>query len=349
MRDPATALVDIAKGFAATIRVRHGDRAGDAKSLIALLNLGVESGATIRVMAEGPDADRGARRPAGGHRAGLEEERRPSRPRPTIAPIAWEGPTVAGVAASPGMAAGPVWQYQRGKIVVAATARDPAAELTRLERADRGRQARARRALRGGQGQGRRRPGGDLQGPCRVPRDRGLSDGAGADPRRCPQRRLRLGEELHGAGQGPGRPKGRPAGRPRRRPARRWAAGCCACWPTRIEDEPKLPDTAGDPDRRRPEPVGYGPPRPGPGARHLHRRRRARPPTPPSSPGPRHSGRGRRRDSVLDIADGTAIVLDGDSGTLVLDPSEADRPGPARQAEQNSARRSAAPAISRPS
>uniref|UniRef100_UPI0035939668 HPr family phosphocarrier protein n=1 Tax=Thiocapsa sp. TaxID=2024551 RepID=UPI0035939668 len=46
---PATALVDIAKGFGATVRVRHGNRAGDAKSLIALLNLGIESGATIRV------------------------------------------------------------------------------------------------------------------------------------------------------------------------------------------------------------------------------------------------------------------------------------------------------------
>jgi len=54
---PATALVGVAKGFEATIRIRHGDRAGDAKSLIALLNLGVESGATIRVMAEGPDAE----------------------------------------------------------------------------------------------------------------------------------------------------------------------------------------------------------------------------------------------------------------------------------------------------
>jgi mannitol/fructose-specific phosphotransferase system IIA component len=38
---PATALVGVAKGFEATIRVRHGDRAGDAKSLIALLNLGI--------------------------------------------------------------------------------------------------------------------------------------------------------------------------------------------------------------------------------------------------------------------------------------------------------------------
>jgi len=53
----ATALVGIAKGYEATIRVRCGDRVGDAKSLIKLLSLGVESDSRIRVMAEGPDAE----------------------------------------------------------------------------------------------------------------------------------------------------------------------------------------------------------------------------------------------------------------------------------------------------
>ena len=134
---PATALVDIAKGFAATVRIRHGNRAGDAKSLIALLNLGVESGATIRVMAEGPDATEALAALREAIDAGLEEpEETAASAVPTeVEHIAWEGPTLAGVAASPGMAVGPVWQFQRGKIVVAATARDPAAELTRLERA----------------------------------------------------------------------------------------------------------------------------------------------------------------------------------------------------------------------
>jgi len=134
---PATALVDIAKGFDATIRVRHGDRAGDAKSLIALLNLGIESGSTIRVMAEGAEADAALAALREAIDAGLEEEEETGAPASfaDLPRIDWKGPSVAGVAASPGLALGPVWQYQRGKIVVAATARDSAAEIIRLDRA----------------------------------------------------------------------------------------------------------------------------------------------------------------------------------------------------------------------
>jgi phosphoenolpyruvate-protein phosphotransferase len=135
---PATALVGVAKGFEATIRVRHGNRAGDAKSLIALLNLGIESGATIRVMAEGPDAEAALAALREAIAAGLGEEE--EQPAPALVAlelpaIAWQGHSILGVAASPGLALGPVWRYQRGKIVVAATARDPAAELIRLDRA----------------------------------------------------------------------------------------------------------------------------------------------------------------------------------------------------------------------
>jgi multiphosphoryl transfer protein len=134
---PATALVDIAKGFDATIRVRHGDRAGDAKSLIALLNLGIESGTTIRVMAEGAEADAALAALREAIDAGLEEEEETAAATSSadLPRIDWNGPSIAGVAASPGLALGSVWQYQRGKIVVAATARDPAAELIRLDRA----------------------------------------------------------------------------------------------------------------------------------------------------------------------------------------------------------------------
>jgi phosphocarrier protein FPr len=133
---PATALVAVAKGFAATLRIRHGDRAGDPKSLIALLNLGIGSGAAIRVMADGPDAQAAlaALREALDSGLGDAEEGAQAAPQEQPA-IAWEGRGILGVAASPGLALGPVWRYQRGRIVVAATARDPAAELVRLDRA----------------------------------------------------------------------------------------------------------------------------------------------------------------------------------------------------------------------
>jgi phosphotransferase system HPr (HPr) family protein len=126
---PATALVDIAKGFESTIRIRRGDRAGDAKSLIAILNLGVGSGSTIRVMADGPDAENALTTLRSAIEAGLEEEAE-------AAPaIQWEGRTVSGIAASPGIAIGPSRQLQRGRIVVAATAQDPSAEIEKLDRA----------------------------------------------------------------------------------------------------------------------------------------------------------------------------------------------------------------------
>ncbi|MGD8932380.1 MAG: HPr family phosphocarrier protein, partial [Chromatiales bacterium] len=131
---PATTLVEVAKGFEASIRLRHGDKVGDAKSLISILNLGIEAGTNLRVMAEGLDADEALAALQNAIEAGLEEEEAAAAA-PQMPQIQWQGPTLAGVAASPGMAAGPVWQYQRGKIVVAPTARDAAAELTRLARA----------------------------------------------------------------------------------------------------------------------------------------------------------------------------------------------------------------------
>lgn len=141
---PATALADLAKSFTSVIRLRHGDKVGDAKSLIALLKLGIGNGATVRVMAEGPDADAALAALREAIEGGLEDEaeaeaEQQARAHGITAPgtpaIAWEGRTVAGVVASPGMAVGPIRQFQRGKIVVAATARDPAAEFAKLDHA----------------------------------------------------------------------------------------------------------------------------------------------------------------------------------------------------------------------
>ena len=42
---------------------------------------------------------------------------------------------MAGISASPGLAIGPIRQFVRAKIVVAATARDTAGELKKLDRA----------------------------------------------------------------------------------------------------------------------------------------------------------------------------------------------------------------------
>src|SRR6266704_5648395 len=53
---PAATFVDLAKRFQADVKVRHDDAVANGKSLISLLQLGVEHGATVRVSAQGSDA-----------------------------------------------------------------------------------------------------------------------------------------------------------------------------------------------------------------------------------------------------------------------------------------------------
>ncbi len=134
---PATVLAEIAKSFASEVRVRYGDRVASAKSLVALLKLGVEGGASVRVMAEGNDADRALAALREAVEAGLEEEAEAEAAGPVavLPTIRYEGRAIDGLAASPGLAIGPLLQYRRGKIVVAATARDPAAEQDKLRHA----------------------------------------------------------------------------------------------------------------------------------------------------------------------------------------------------------------------
>ena len=54
---PAGSFVKVALGFKSRITVSHGDRQADAKSILAVLALGADSGSEIRVRAEGEDAD----------------------------------------------------------------------------------------------------------------------------------------------------------------------------------------------------------------------------------------------------------------------------------------------------
>ena len=54
---PAADFVRAAMQFDADITVAADDREADAKSLLAVLSLGARGGATLRLSAEGPDAD----------------------------------------------------------------------------------------------------------------------------------------------------------------------------------------------------------------------------------------------------------------------------------------------------
>ncbi|WP_416674257.1 phosphoenolpyruvate--protein phosphotransferase [Egbenema bharatensis] len=132
---PATTFVNIAKSFDSEIRVRYGNKTANGKSMVSLLKLGVEGGSTVRIMAQGPDEDEALRALEAAVVAGLEEEEETA-PTPTLDWMpSFETEAIPGIAASPGMAIGKVHQLKRGKIVVEATAKDPAAEEMYLRQA----------------------------------------------------------------------------------------------------------------------------------------------------------------------------------------------------------------------
>lgn len=52
----AASFVKTASRFSSTIRVRHGDREGNAKSILEVLTLGAAHRAEVSIRAEGEDA-----------------------------------------------------------------------------------------------------------------------------------------------------------------------------------------------------------------------------------------------------------------------------------------------------
>ncbi|MGB8344915.1 MAG: phosphoenolpyruvate--protein phosphotransferase [Ktedonobacteraceae bacterium] len=130
---PATYFVDLAKHFQSDIKVRYGDRSANGKSLISLLQIGAEHGASIRVSAQGADAaaalDALQAAIAGGLGDEMEEQ-----PTPQAANVSqgWvpqaAGAAMAGITASGGLAIGPIHQYTHRGIVVTDHPSDPAVE-----------------------------------------------------------------------------------------------------------------------------------------------------------------------------------------------------------------------------
>ncbi len=135
---PATAFVTIAKTFESDIRVRLGNMTANGKSMISLLQLGVECGRTIRVSAQGKDEDLVLQALKAAVEGGLEaEEEQPAKQgavaKDWVLPL--ETRPIPGIIASPGFAIAPAYQLKHGKIIVEATAKDPALEVTKLKEA----------------------------------------------------------------------------------------------------------------------------------------------------------------------------------------------------------------------
>ncbi|AWK89618.1 phosphoenolpyruvate--protein phosphotransferase [Azospirillum thermophilum] len=112
---PASTWVETARSFAARIQVRHGDQVADAKALVSLLQLGLRAGDGIVVSAEGGDATAAlARLKAVITRLSAQEkaDAKAAALRARSAAQGWTPPgalpVVVGIGASPGLAIGPV-------------------------------------------------------------------------------------------------------------------------------------------------------------------------------------------------------------------------------------------------
>jgi phosphocarrier protein FPr/phosphocarrier protein len=149
---PAAVLAAQAKRYSADVRLVRGDREANAKSMVAVLALSLAHGDMVRVKAAGADAVLAAEALAELLAAGCGEDPaeapvqsgqgQPGRAQPgpsgsspaPSAPAASPEPGLfAGIAASPGLALGPVVRYLAREPEVAEEGQGPERELARLE------------------------------------------------------------------------------------------------------------------------------------------------------------------------------------------------------------------------
>ncbi|MGB3201446.1 MAG: phosphoenolpyruvate--protein phosphotransferase [Nodosilinea sp.] len=133
---PATVFADLAKSFSAEVRVRYGDQVANGKSLMSLLKLGVEKDGVVRVLAKGSDADQALAALQQLVEDGLEEEdEEVAVAVPELPALELESLSVTGVAASPGLAIAPLHRFHRTRLEFTETAADAGSEQDRLRQA----------------------------------------------------------------------------------------------------------------------------------------------------------------------------------------------------------------------
>jgi phosphocarrier protein FPr len=140
---PAANFVTLAKRFQADIKVRHGDSVANGKSLLSLLQMGVEHGMRIRVSAQGPDAREALAALRTEIATGLgdepEEQHAPTAASSAGAQQSWTpqavGQTITGIPASGSLAVGPTRQFTQHTITVTDHASDPMSEGNLLQNA----------------------------------------------------------------------------------------------------------------------------------------------------------------------------------------------------------------------
>jgi len=134
---PATVFADLAGQFESDIRLQYGTKIANGKSMAAILKLGTPGGQTIRIIACGPDAEPALKALKEAVDSGLgdvEETREAITEADKWVPVSG-GHALTGVSASPGIAIGPVYQFQTTHILVEDKPQDPESEKLALKRA----------------------------------------------------------------------------------------------------------------------------------------------------------------------------------------------------------------------
>jgi phosphocarrier protein FPr len=140
---PAAVLSNLAKGFRSAIKLQLGDQQVNARSVTAIMGLDVRKGASVRLLATGPDARAAIDKIAPIIGQGLGDEGCVPAPAPattTISPEAAPAPRkrstdpnlLLGVSASPGRAVGQIFQVRRAEIAVTEEGEQPDAERRKL-------------------------------------------------------------------------------------------------------------------------------------------------------------------------------------------------------------------------
>jgi multiphosphoryl transfer protein len=130
---PAKTLVNLVKQFKSDIRIYHGEKKANAKSLISVLTLGASRGSQIKIEVSGEDEENAMTQIESAILSGLGEGKPESEAQGKLAetvarskteeiPADGKKPVKAnvlkGVGAAPGIAIGPVFQFQRQEISI---------------------------------------------------------------------------------------------------------------------------------------------------------------------------------------------------------------------------------------
>lgn len=124
---PAKVLVALAKRFKADVVVRYSQKKANAKSMVSILTLGAAKGACITVETSGEDEEQALTAIEEAVRAGLGDLEEGAAPAP--APVVEAVASGFGIGAAPGIAIGPVFQLRPARIDVEALAGAGLADL----------------------------------------------------------------------------------------------------------------------------------------------------------------------------------------------------------------------------